>query len=170
MSANFRLGSLILAAGALVTAFGAGDLWGWAIVFVTLGLFGAIGSRRLRASLGTFWLVIFVIAAAIGMIIGLPAWPLSVAVLAALAHWDLDAFNYRLSRADPTDSTRRLEKSHLLRLLIVLGLGMAVSLLALSIRINLSLVWAMLLVLVIVVGLRLGIGALMNVAPSKPAK
>jgi hypothetical protein len=101
-------------------------------------------------------------AAAFGMVGGLPALPLLVAVLASLAYWDLDGFNQRLSRVSSTDATRSLEKSHLRRLIIALSLGLLVSLMALSIRIDLSMAWAILLGLVIVISLRLGIGALQH--------
>lgn len=170
MSANFRLGGLLLAAGALAIAFAAGGLWEWAIAFAAWGALAAAGTRWFGASLGTICLIIFVTAAATGMLLGLQPIALLVAVCAALAHWDLDAFGLRLSRADHTDLTRRLEKSHHLRLLVVLVLALAVSLLALSIRINLSLIGAMLLVLVIVISLRLGIAAIYKDGLSRPSQ
>jgi hypothetical protein len=95
----------------------------------------------------------------------LPALPLLVAVLASLAYWDLDGFNQRLSRVDPSDATRSLEKSHLRRLIIALSLGLVVSLVALYVRIDLSMAWAILLSLLIVISLRLGIRALQGKQP-----
>lgn len=160
MSARLCVASLVLAACALVIAYGIGNLWGWAILIAGLGILGGFGPRSLRVRFNRLWLLGFVIAAAIGMLSGLPALPLLVAVLASLAYWDLEGFNQRLSRVDPSDATRSLEKSHLRRLILALSLGLVVSLMALLIRIDLSMVWAILLGLVIVISLRLGIGAL----------
>jgi hypothetical protein len=111
MSARLCVASLVLAACALVIAYGIGNLWGWAILIAGLGILGGFGPRSLRVRFNRLWLLGFVIAAAIGMLSGLPALPLLVAVLASLAYWDLDGFNQRLSRVDPSDATRR-RKSH----------------------------------------------------------
>jgi len=168
MSARLTTFSLVLAASALVVAYAIGNLWGWAIMIAGLGFLGGFGPRSLRLRFGNGWLLIFVIAAAYGMMIGLPSLPLVVTVAASLAYWDIDGFNQRLSRVDPSDATRRLEKSHLRRLVLALSLGLGVSLMALSIRIDLSMAWAILLGLVIVISLRLGIGALQQQKKPSP--
>ena len=162
MSARLCTSSLVLAACALVIAYGAGNLWGWAVLIAVLGILGGIGPRSLRIKFGGVWLIVFVIAAANGMINELPALPLVVAAVASLAYWDLDGFNQRLGRVEPSEATRSLEQSHLRRLISALSLGLVVSLMALSIRIDFSMAWAILLGLVIVISLRLGIGALQH--------
>jgi predicted membrane-bound spermidine synthase len=132
----------------------------WAILLAGVGILGAIGSKSLGNQFSKFWLILFVAAAAIGVIVGLSVFPLLIAVLASLAYWDLDGFQQRLSRVDSSDWTHNLEKSHIRRLLIALGLGLAASLIGLLIRTDLSMIWAILLGLVIVVSLRMGIRAL----------
>lgn len=166
MSARLCTFSLILAAEALAIAYGIGNLWGWAILMAGLGMLGGFGPASLRLRFGNAWLLFLVIAAANGMMIGLPPLLLVMAVGASLAYWDLDGFNQRLGRVDPSDATRSLEKSHLRRLALALSLGLVVSLAALSIRIDLNLAWAILLGLVIMISLRLGIRALQ--AQKKP--
>ncbi len=160
MSARLGTSSLVLAACALVIAYGAGNLWGWAILIAGLGILGGFGPRSLRIRFSRLWFVLFVMGAAFGMISGLPAVPLLVAVLASIAYWDLDGFNQRLSRVEASEATRSLERSHLRRLISALSLGLVGSLMALLMRIDLSMAWAILLGLVIVISLRLGIGAL----------
>ena len=160
MSARLCVASLILAACALVIAYGIGNLWGWAILIAGLGILGGFGPSSLRVRFNRLWLLGFVIAAVNGILSGLPALLLLVAVLASLAYWDLEGFNQRLSRVDPSDATRSLEKSHIRRLLIALGLGLVASLIGLSIRTDLSIIWAILLGLVIVISLQMGIRAL----------
>jgi hypothetical protein len=167
MSARLCTFSLLLAASALVIAYGIGELWGWAILMAGLGIFGGFGPRNLRTRFGNGWLLSLLVAAASGMMIGLPALPLVIAAVASLAYWDLDGFHQRLSSVDPSDMTRSLEKSHLRRLALALSLGLAVSLVALPIQIDLSMAWAILLGLVIVISLRLGIAALQR--QKKPA-
>lgn len=168
MSGRLCTFSLIMSASALVIAYGIRNLWGWAILIAGLGILGGFGPRSLRLKFGYGWLLVFVIVAANGMMIGLPAWLLVLAVLASLAYWDLDGFNQRLSRVDASDATRSLQKSHLRRLALALSLGLVVSLVALSIRIDLSMAWAILLGLVIVISLRLGIGALQQQKKPSP--
>ena len=162
MSDRLCTSSLVLAACALMIAYGIENLWGWVLLLAGLGIVGGIGSRRMRTSFSVWWLLLFITAAAYGMIIGLPVLPLVVAVLASLGYWDLDAFDQRLSKVDPSDARRSLEKSHIRRLILALSLGLAVSLVVASIRIDLDLIWAILLGLVIVISLRLGIAALQH--------
>lgn len=167
MIVRLRTFSLLLAASALVIAYGIGELWVWAILIAGLGILGGFGPRSLRTRFGNVWLLIFLIAAANGMMLRLPSALLVIAVVASLAYWDLDGFNQRLSSVEPSDMTRSLEKSHLRRLAFALSLGLAVSLVTLPIQIELGMVWAILLGLVIVISLRLGISALQR--PKKPS-
>jgi hypothetical protein len=110
--------------------------------------------------LGSVMFIFVVIAAALGILAEMPSLAMLVAILAALAAWDLNAFQARLALAPKDEKTLALEKAHLLRLGWVLGAGLFLSLAGLLVQIRLSLLWAMLLGVVVVFGIRLGLDAL----------
>lgn len=157
---GWRTFSLCLAAVALALAYGLGIAWVWTPVFIVLGLLGWWAPAVLKLQPATALFIVFIAAAALGCILGLPTAAMLLAVLAALAYWDLDALHLRLSEVSDSPATRRLAAGHLKRLLAVLGLSLAAGLGAIFIHINLTLGWAMILGLVVIAGIRLGIGAL----------
>lgn len=157
---RLRLLSLALAAIALCIGYAWNDQWVWALLFLALGGAGWVLPKRLARPLGPPLFTVFAAAAGLGAANLLPTPAMLLAILAALAYWDLDAFQERLKRVPASEDTRRLEELHLKRLAWVLGLGLALSLPGLLLHIKINLLWAMLLALLIIFGIRQGIGFL----------
>ena len=157
---HLRLLSLALAATALFVGYAWRGQWVWALLFLILGAAGWMLPKILARPLGTPLFVVFAAAAGLGAANELPAVAMLIAILAALAYWDLDAFRERLKRVPASENTRLLEKLHAQRLGWVLGLGLALCLPGLLLHIKINLLWAMLLSLLIVIGIRQGIGFL----------
>jgi hypothetical protein len=164
--------SLLLASAALAAGFAWERQWSWAAFFLAAGGVGWIAAHLLAPKtypaaarsasnrLGSVMFIFVVIAAALGILAEMPSLAMLVAILAALAAWDLNAFQARLALAPKDEKTLALEKAHLLRLGWVLGAGLFLSLAGLLVQIRLSLLWAMLLGVVVVFGIRLGLDAL----------
>jgi len=156
---TWRSISLLAAAGTLAAGYALGGLGMGAIACLVIGAAGALGLLRPKIDFSQWLFIAFLSAATLGILIEMPELAMLLGLLAALAYWDLDAFQRRLGLVEPGEATSRLEKSHLGRLGLVLGLGLALGLAALFIRLNLTLCWGILLGLAIILGLRLGIGA-----------
>jgi hypothetical protein len=158
---------LVLAVIALSLGFLLAGHWGWALLFCILGLVGWLARYPAFyfAPAGNLLFAVFLTAAALGVIAGLPVPLMLAAVTFNLGFWDLHAFENRLRQAVSSPATAALEKAHLQRLLPVLALGFLLGVIPLSIQFELSLEWAMALGLLVVLGLRLGIHFL--TAPQK---
>jgi hypothetical protein len=95
----------------------------------------------------------FVIAAGIGIWIGLSPILMACSVLGSLLAWDLDDFSRRLRGAAPEDDLRRLEKMHLLRLAILGSISLSLNLVTLVIHFRIAFGWMFLLTLMAVLGI-----------------
>ena len=157
LAERLRLLGLALAAIALFVGYAWKDKWIEALLFLILGAAGWMLPKMLARPLGSPLFVVFAAAAGLGAANELPAPAMLIAILAALAYWDLDAFRERLKRVPASENTRLLEKLHVQRLGWVLGLGLALSLPGLLLHLKINLLWAMLLSLLIVISIRQGI-------------
>jgi hypothetical protein len=98
----------------------------------------------------------FVLAAgmaAAGLLLGVGAGWMLLAVVAALSAWDLDAFVRRLKDAARVVDRDALERQHLLRLLMVDGLGLGLAAVALGVRVRLGFGLVILLGILAILGL-----------------
>jgi hypothetical protein len=78
---------------------------------------------------------------ATGFLMGLKPVLLFMAALLSLANWDLAGLEMRLRLVDPEEDISRLERSHFLRLGLVLAAGAAGIWAALNLRLKLSFEW-----------------------------
>jgi len=117
-----------------------------------VGLTWLAAQRRNIAWFSTWGLFIFSIAAAVGILLDLPAFLMILGALSGLMAWDLVAFHQRLSFAAPTDNTMTLERRHLYWLSLAALSGLILSTIAGMIDLQLSFFLTVLLVLIAVMG------------------
>jgi hypothetical protein len=152
--------SLVVAAGALGGGYWLGGLWPWGLALLALGALWRFDQVRGWGRLAAPGLMIFVMAAAVGLLYEVPSGLMLLATVASLAAWDLDRFSQRL-KSKPVDAgTAHLERLHLKRLLIVCLLGLLLAGSALLIRFRLSFGLAVLIALLVVISLTRVTGSL----------
>jgi hypothetical protein len=148
-----------IAALALALGYASQALWAGAGICLAIGLLW-LGSR-LR---GWDWAADPCLAgwagmAAFGAWQGLPASLLLLAVVAALAAWDLDHFAARLRCAGVIAQRAELGRAHLRQLAIVAGIGLLLGAIALSLRVDLTFGWAILIATLAIFSLSRMIGS-----------
>jgi hypothetical protein len=75
--------------------------------------------------------------------LGMSSWLAMLAVLLALAAWDLGRFTFRLRDVPDAAAAAQLERVHLTRLGLALGTGLVLGALALMLRISFDFGWAL---------------------------
>jgi len=85
--------------------------------------------------------------------LGLAAGWMLGGTVAAISAWDLDCFGRSLRAAQRVEGRYRLERNHLLWLLLVDLLGLLLAMAPLAVRLEIGFGWAMLLGLLAIVGL-----------------
>lgn len=113
--------------------------------------------RKVQSAL-SLALALIVLTAAVGLWRGLNLSLALMAILSALAAWDLDGFSHRLALVPAEDHPNLVERQHWFWLALVLFLGAGFSFLAQSLRFEASFERAALLALLTFGGL----GALLN--------
>ncbi len=98
-------------------------------------------------------LVIYTIIAVVGMLVGSSPILALLTILFALSAWDLGRFLTRLSLVGSEEEASRMIKSHLSRLIVLLGISLLLPLFAYSIRIEIRLGLALLLGFLAIFGL-----------------
>ncbi len=73
--------------------------------------------------ISAFGFPIFVLLSMVGIWLDLSPWLMLTSITASLVAWDLIHFNQRLQMIGDFEDRRRMERSHFLRLGIVLGVG-----------------------------------------------
>ena len=104
---------------------------------------------RWASSLG---LLVSVAAAAYGLWMDLSAGWMLAGAMGALMAWDWAEFSRRIRLSDLDDDARGLERSHLLRLLIVAGAGFLFSVIGMIARMEFSFEWSAFLALLAALG------------------
>lgn len=145
--------AVAVAVAALAMGFATSPLSALTPLPVLLGLLALIGRRQTWRWSASLTMVGCVTLSALGVLRAAhPVWML-LAVIAALAAWDLDHFALRIESAQRIRDEIRFRDAHIRRLGWVLGLGFVLSLLALSLQLQLDLGWAIALGLLAVVSL-----------------
>jgi hypothetical protein len=142
---------LLLVTFALAPAFAWQGRWLEALLIVGAAVLALAGQWRGWRHAASLAFVVFVVAAALGMSLGLGKGQSLLAVAGSLCMWDLAHYSLRL-RAMP-GSNDSLDRRHLSRLLIVAAIGVAVGMLATGLRIKIGIGAALALGLLAVVGL-----------------
>lgn len=150
-----RSGAILLSTSVLTLGYGTWGSWVIAVGLAVVGLLWLLRPPLGRAGVTSSGFLIFAIFAGYGAWVGLPAIGMLLALVLALAAWDLDRFAARLQGADFTPHEKTLVRSHLLRLSIVCGLGLLVGGAATAVRWELGFWWTLLLALLTAIGLRL---------------
>ena len=150
-----RLLSITIGLAAIVLAIGyaVGGVWKISLILLAMGVLWWIGQKRHWNLFAPVALLGFVVAAAVGLWMGLPAGWMLVGVVAALSAWDLDHFARRLRSVERVEMRPALERLHLRRLVSVDGLGLLLAGMALGVQYKFSFDVALVLGLVAVVGL-----------------
>ena len=97
--------------------------------------------------ISAFGFPIFVLLSIVGIWLDLSPWLMLTSTIASLVTWDLIHFNERLQMLRDLDDLRKIERSHLLRLALVIGIGALGYDAAMQIHINLTFGGAALLAL-----------------------
>jgi hypothetical protein len=126
---------------------------------VAVGLVWMIGQVR-WTWVATIGLSLMTLAAALGMMYGLPMSWMVGGFLFALISWDLVEFRSRIKQGSEEDPLNRLALNHFIRLRLVLILGFGVLALTRFIRLRFNFEMAALLALVGVWGISLLVGRL----------
>lgn len=118
---------------------------------LVLGALWIVLAERTRLAGAVFALCVGGIALGIWLEVGI-GW-LLVGMTAALAAWDLEAFNARLASIARVENERELAREHLRQLGLVCGIGLSMALAASRLRVQLSFGAALFLALTAVLGL-----------------
>ncbi|HEU5102774.1 MAG TPA: hypothetical protein VFU22_27320 [Roseiflexaceae bacterium] len=138
-------GACVGAATLVLTLSYAGQaLWAGAGIGAAIGLLWSIGQWRGAHWPTDLYLAGWVGLAAFGAWQGVSAGWMLVAMIAALAAWDLDRFAERLHSAGRVIHPTDLARAHLRQLAIVVGVGLVLGFVALGLRIELTFGWALL--------------------------
>jgi hypothetical protein len=146
------LTSTILAAATLAVGYATSRLWTGALLILACGSLWLLAQRR-RWRAGSVVLAVFLVTAALGLLIGVGSGWMLLGVTAALGAWDLDRFSRRLEFNRQGAGDGELERCHLLRLLKVSGLGLLLGAVALALRLRIGFGMILLLGLLAVTGL-----------------
>jgi hypothetical protein len=158
MTRIFLFASMTLGLAALALGWTMAGYWPEGLgllALLPLGLF--LVRRKFRPTLALL-LSITVLAAALGLWVGVSLSLALTAVVCLLAAWDLDGFSRRLVSAAAEDNPERIERHHLMLVNLVLLLGVSINLVSQSIHRVLGFEWAFLLAILTFYG----IGALVN--------
>lgn len=136
--------AIALATLALWLAYSAAGRWAGAIIVAALGLWWWVGDRRGWSQANHTGFVGLVCAAALGLWLALPPLGMLVGMLLTLAAWDLQHFSMRLRTVQRVDAAKRLIRSHLQYLLLVLLCGAVTGVVALGITVHLTFGWRLL--------------------------
>jgi hypothetical protein len=153
MSEGLLLATLVLSVLALLLGYGLADLWVWTPFLALPVVAWLIGLWRRWAWLTSIGFVLCAGAAAAGLLLGVEAGWMLLALVMALAAWDLDSFVRRMEGAEQVEGRQDLERRHLLRLVAVEGVGVLLAAVALGVRLDIGFGAVLLLSLVAVVGL-----------------
>jgi hypothetical protein len=150
-----RLLPIMIGLATIVLAMGyaVGSEWTFSLILLAVGMLWWIGQKRHWNGLASVACVGFVVAAATGLWVGLPAGWMLVGVVAALSAWDLDHFARRLRGVEWVEMRPALERRHILRLVSVDSLGLLLAGMALVVQYKFSFGVALFLGLVAVLGL-----------------
>lgn len=130
------------------------------LLFLSLGGVWLAANLRRPGWLTSLFLLLFILSAALGVLLNAPGWLMLIVSSAALAAWDLDHFFGRLSAAEQVENEDRLWRVHVRRLVLVEGLGLLAGLMAVMISVQIPFWWEALLALAAVIGIRLVIESL----------
>jgi hypothetical protein len=140
-------------AGALAIGYGYAQ-GGMIFPSLAFALMGAIWCEALLRPwrwLASPLLVIFTCGAAYGAWQGFPPFILLLGILATLAAWDLDHMLQRFAQVKPEALMPRMERRHLLRLVVVCGASLLLGGASLLIQVHISFDLALVLALVTVI-------------------
>lgn len=145
--------SLIVGGAALAWAYSRAGLDGAARIPILVAASWMVAQWRRWRWFPALGLGAFIVLAAYGLWIGLPAGLMVIGAIGGLAAWDLADFTVRLRYASPMDNVRDLERRHVARLLIVVLLGFLLAGIATFVRLQLTFEVVFVLVVLAAVGL-----------------
>lgn len=147
------LSSIVISSASLAWGFaqsGFTSFSGWIIV-LGAGWLLAVWQRWNWYS--SFALLVVTILSALGLWFGfIPGWLFAGGVFALFA-WDMADFRQRLAVMPKNDSTRGIERRHLLRISLLALAGMTLASITMLLRVQFTFEWGALLVFVILLGL-----------------
>lgn len=117
------------------------------IGIILLGIVWIAALIRGFPLISAFGFPIFVLLSIVGIWLDLSPWLMLTSITASLVTWDLIHFNERLQMIGDFEDRRRMERSHFLRLGIVLGVGVVGYDIAMQVHIDLTFGGAALLAL-----------------------
>ena len=158
MTKNFVYVSLALALVCQALGWIIAGYWPMGLIVLCLVPLSLFLLERKFRPITALVLMVSVLTAAIGLWLGIGLSLALLAVVCALAAWDLDGFSRRLVFASAEDDPPRLERQHLMQVSLALLLGIGIDLASQSIRYAFGFEWALTLAILAFCG----IGALVN--------
>ncbi len=150
--------STVLTTLALTVAYALEAAWSWALISLCAGVLWLAGQRYAwRWTMG-FAMTLCVALSAIGILAGMNADLMLIALMAALTAWNLALLTWRLNDNEPCAGTHLLVRRHLQRLVSVDTLGLLLAGAALRLDITFGLGVAFLLGLIAVSGMSRAVG------------
>ena len=120
---------------------------------LALGVLWLIATWRKKGWAAAVGLFATVVAAGLGVLVGVPPGWMLAATLFALIAWDLTRFRERLTLAFFEDDLAGLERRHLLRLSILAMTALLLSSIPMVITLKISFEWILLLAMVSAIGI-----------------
>jgi len=152
--------SIIFAAFSVAIGYGMGSLWLVAPVFLIAGGGWVFFEWRGWDWPASIFLLGFVAACVLGMLLLLSPLIMLLGVLAALLAWDLDHMSRRLKGIHEKCMAECQARQHLLRLMLVNGCGLVLATAALLIRTPTSFIGAIILSVMVILGVGFTVGYL----------
>lgn len=146
--------SVLMGAGALGWIYAFSPIWYVSFILGFSAIFWLIAQWRQWTWYANIGLVVYILAAGLGIWLDMPAGWMLAGVIGGLTAWDLSEFMNRLRYADEEDR-RMIEPAHLARVGILLLIGLALSSAAMLLQVQFTFAWTVFLVLFGVWGLSL---------------
>lgn len=147
------LSSIMISSAALAWGYAQSGFTSFAVWAIILGLGWLLSISQRWFWVSSFALIVVTILAALGLLFGFsPGWLFAGGIFALFA-WDMTDFRQRLVLMAKNDSTRGVERRHLLRVSLLSLAGLALASIAMLLRWQFTFEWGVFLVAVILLGL-----------------
>jgi hypothetical protein len=153
MTRLLRFVFLLLSVGMLAVGYFLGSLVWPAVGLCLFGVLWMVGLALSWDWISPLSLFLVFGAAVVGSFQDLSILLLILATISALLAWDLAEFHIRLRMASPEDDLSRLERPHLVRLLLLVLVGGTLSAIALTLHLKSTFEWLVILMFFVVWGM-----------------
>lgn len=137
----------------LCISFAVVGAWLLAAIWLGYGLTWIYLERRQSHALAALGLLLTIAAAAYASFLGVVAFPLVLAVIAALVAWESSRLAQRLRSFKQSEHVEAMVEQHQKRLIRAAALGLILTMVASLVQLPLAFGWALVLVVIAIIGL-----------------